>query len=56
MGPKTMNATSEPGVKLAPSEAAMKASAEEHTEIKKAKTIIIIIDKTGSCPTADKSE
>ena len=32
MGPKTMNATSEPGVKLAPSEAAMKASAEEQTQ------------------------
>ena len=53
MGPKTIKATREPNVKLLEKEAAINASAAEHTEMKKANTIITPMDKDESCPRAN---
>lgn len=50
MGPNTMNASSEPMVKLLANDAAIKASADEQTEIPKAKVIIAAIDDSEFCP------
>lgn len=50
MGPKVMKARSEASVKVPLKEAAMKASAVEQTETRKAKTIIDGMDESGSLP------
>ena len=50
MGPNTINASSEPMVKLLAKDAAIKASADEQTEIPKAKVIIAAIDDSELCP------
>ena len=50
IGPNTMNASSEPVVKLLANDAAIKASADEQTEIPKEKLIIAAIDDSELCP------
>ena len=45
MGPKTINASIAPGVKLLAKDAAIKASADEQTDTPKAKIIKTIMEK-----------
>lgn len=54
IGPKTIKATSDPNEKLELKEAAINASAAEHTDIKKANTIITPIERMEFCPTDNR--
>ncbi len=54
IGPNTINASSEPLVNILMKEAAIKASADEHTDNQKAKDIIVKVDTIDSFPTLAK--